>query len=125
MHIAFKFHYIHNNGLFSRLLERIKQRSALTLSCYNEDDHYCIEATGEQEELETLATLVSSLTPQSLFLKESTLVAIDTLHVNPVLHHEASSYEVPCCPECHARIFETLDPFEPCDVCGFSQEHLS
>jgi hypothetical protein len=125
MHIAFKFLYIHNNGLFNRLLARINECATLPLSCYQEEDVYHIEASGDQEELENLATLVSSMVPQSLFLRESTLEAIDALHVNPLMQHEKIAYETPCCPECHERILNTLNPFESCHVCGFSEQHLS
>ena len=51
MHIAFKFHYTHDNGLFVRLLKRIRERSSLPVTLIQEKHTYIIEATGEQKEL--------------------------------------------------------------------------
>ena len=70
MHIAFKFTYTHDNGLFSRLLNRISQRSSLPLSLFHDGAEYRIEALGEQTELESLADKISALVPRSLFLNE-------------------------------------------------------
>ncbi len=67
MHIAFKFQYIHDNGLFSRLLSRIQELSSIPISLYEDGKHYTIEASGNQEVLEALAEQISTLVPQSLF----------------------------------------------------------
>ena len=77
MHIAFKFKYTHDNGLFTRLLNRISQRSSLPLSLYREGPEYRVEASGEQAELEILADDISALVPRSLFLGEHAIEAID------------------------------------------------
>lgn len=125
MRIAFKFHYIHDNGLFRRLLERIREESVLPIRLYQEKVDYIIEATGEQSELETLAELVSTLVPQSLFLSEHSIEAIEASLELPGLIQEDCTFQVPYCPECQDRIMKTLDPFNPCDVCGFSDVKLS
>ena len=70
MHIAFKFQYIHDNGLFTRLLGRIQELSTIPISLYEDGMHYRIEASGDQEVLETLAEQISTLVPQSLFLRD-------------------------------------------------------
>jgi len=36
-----------------------------------------------------------------------------------------SAFEVPYCPECQENVINTLDPFYPCSVCGFSKSTLS
>ena len=121
MHIAFKFHYIHDNGLIARVLREIQKRSEIPLSLSQEENDYIIEVSGEQTELETLAELVSALVPQSLFLKS---YAIEEIHMPNALYpllEQSTSYEVPCCPECQKKIFQTLDPFERCSVCGFTE----
>lgn len=125
MHIAFKFHYIHNNGLFVRLLKRIGERSPLALRLYQEEHNYGIEASGEQNELEALAELVSALIPQSLFLHEHTIQSVETLRESQPLIQEDSDYGVPYCLECQHHITETLNPFESCTVCGFSVATLT
>ncbi len=76
MHIAFKFHYIHDNGLFTRLLNRIQELSDIPLSLYEEDRNYTIEAEGDQDALEILAEQISTLVPQSLFLQDYKIEAI-------------------------------------------------
>jgi hypothetical protein len=48
MHIAFKFKYIHSNGLFARLLYRINELSKLPLSLHQEGTEYRIETSGDQ-----------------------------------------------------------------------------
>ena len=77
MHIAFKFEYIHSNGLFTRLLNRIQELSAIPLSLYQKDHYYTIEASGDQTDLETLAEQISTLVPRSLFLRDYKIEEID------------------------------------------------
>ena len=129
MHIAFKFKYIHENGLFTRLLNRIEELSAIPLSLYKEASDYTIEASGDQEALETLAEQISSLIPQSLFLKEYKMEEIhqeeDSKNVTASLTGNSTSFKVPYCPECQQKVIETLNPFIPCSVCGFSETHLN
>ena len=125
MHIAFKFHYIHENGLFARLLKRIAERSPLQLTLYKEKGHHCIAASGDQSELEALAELVSQLIPQSLFLSEHTVEEIEMIDESKQLSAEDVSYKLPYCPECQEKIMQTQDPFEECSVCGFSDVKLS
>lgn len=125
MHIVFKFHYIHDNGLFARLLERIREKSILTIRLYQEGMDYFIEATGEQSELEPLAELVSTLVPQSLFLSEHNIEAVEAPQELQPLVQKNCTYQIPYCPECQDKIMQTLNPFEPCNVCGFSDVELS
>ena len=129
MHIAFKFHYIHDNGLFTSLLNRIQVLSTLPLSLHQEGSHYRIEASGNQAELEVLAEQISSLVPQSLFLREYTIEEIDdedaSENINVPLSLKNRSRKIPCCPECQRSVIETYDPFMPCSVCGFSDTSLS
>jgi len=126
MHIAFKFNYIHDNGLFGRLLARIAERAPLDITIYREKREYGIEATGDQEELETLAELVSAMVPKSLFLKGHTVEAVDVRREPYTADgDEGYVYQVPYCPECQQKVMETLDAFAPCSVCGFSDTALS
>jgi hypothetical protein len=125
MHIAFKFHYIHDNGLFTRLLMRIAERSPLQLTLYKEKGDHIIAASGDQSELEALAELVSRLIPQSLFLTEHSIEEIEMVDTSKQLKTEEVSYEIPYCPECQEQVMQTLDPFEECSVCGFSGIRLS
>lgn len=119
MHIAFKFRYIHTNGLFIRLLKRIHKRSSLPLNIYHEDHRYVIEASGEQHELESLADLISQIVPRSLFLYETEIEEIAAQQPSVPFSDEIVPYAVPYCLECQHHIDQTLDPFQPCDVCGF------
>lgn len=129
IHIAFKFEYIHDNGLFVRLLNRIQELSKIPICLYQDGIHYKIEATGNQAELETLAEQISSHVPQSLFLRD---YKIEEMHkgeecdVLPArLPERNSPFQIPYCPECQKRIIKTLDPFITCDVCGFSEIKLT
>jgi hypothetical protein len=128
MRIAFKFHYIHDNGLFIRLLNRIAERAELPLGLYHEGHDYRIEASGEQRELEILAELISSLVPQSLFLHE---YAIEEVHQEEedegtvtFLPNENMFFQLPSCLECQNKVIETYNPFVECAVCGFSDLSL-
>lgn len=125
MHIAFRFHYIHNNGLFTRLLERIAEKSSLKTTQYKEEDEYIIAAWGEQSELEELAELVSKIVPQSLFLSDYSIEEVETIDESKSLAEENSSYEIPYCNECQDTIIQTFDPFVPCEICGFSNTKIS
>jgi hypothetical protein len=125
MHIAFKFNYIHDNGLFTRLLKRIAERSPLQLTLYKEKTNHIIAASGDQSELEALAELVSQLIPQSLFLSDHSIEEIEMIDDSKQLGTEDVSYKVPYCPECQERVMKTLDPFEECSVCSFSDVKLS
>ena len=129
MHIAFKFHYIHDNGLFTRLLNRIGELSSLPLSLYEEGQHYRIEVSGNQTELEALAEQISSLVPQSLFLRKYSIEEVvqeeGIPDVSTSLEQQNRPFKIPYCPECQEKVIETLDPFVPCDVCGFSDTSLS
>lgn len=125
MHIAFKFHYLHDNGLFVRLLKQIREYSSIGVTLVQDKNYYILEATGEQTELEELAQLISALTPQSLFLHDYSVQEEEVLH-NPQPFIETNNpYSIPCCPQCQQKIILTLDPFEPCNVCGFSEVTLS
>ena len=118
MRIAFKFKYIHDNGLFLRLFERISEKSELELTLRQNESKYTIEATGEQPQLENLAELISTLVPQSLFLFDHSIEEVTEENGSIISSEEAvSSYKIPYCPECQERIIRTLDPFEPCGVC--------
>ena len=129
MRIAFKFHYIHDNGLFTRLLNRMAELSTLPLSLHKKDMHYRIEASGDQAELEAVAEQISALIPQSLFLRDYAIEEIpheeDTVNVSTSLEPYHTPFKIPYCPECQAKVMETLDPFVLCDVCGFSDTSLS
>ncbi len=130
MHIAFKFHYIHDNGLFTRLLNRIRELSKLPISLYHDGAHYKIEALGDQDALESLAELITSLVPQSLFLRDYSVEDIsddekpDTANAEALPENKAP-FKIPYCSECQAKVIETFNPFEPCNVCGFSESSLS
>lgn len=121
MHIAFKFHYTHDNGLFIRLLKRIREQASIPVTLIQDKTQYRIEAIAEQSELESLAELISTLTPQSLFLKDYTVSEAKPDQESQPLDEKEIPYQVPCCPECQQKILLTLDPFEPCNVCGFSE----
>jgi len=126
MRIAFKFHYIHDNGLFSRLFNRIEELSDVPLSVHNDGQHYMIVADGNQETLEQLAEQISLLIPRSLFLEDSKIEAVDEgdeLTFDP-LSENNTSFKVPYCPECQKSVIDTLDPFTSCSVCGFSNASL-
>ena len=129
MHIAFKFHYIHDNGLFTRLLNRIGELSSLPLSLHQEGMDYRIEVSGEQAELEVVAEQISSLVPQSLFLREYTMEEIPdeegSENVRSPLDEKNTLFKIPYCPECQKSVIETLNPFIPCHVCGFSDTSLT
>ena len=130
MHIAFKFHYIHHNGLFTRLLNRIRERSKLLLSLHQEGTRYRIEASGDQSALEALAELITSLVPQSLFLRDYSIEEISDepkydFVSSEALPEKSTPFKIPNCPECQMRVIESLNPFEPCAVCGFSGAILS
>lgn len=129
MTIAFKFHYIHDNRLFTALLNRIQELSTLPLSLHEEKNHYRIEASGDQPALEALAEQVSALVPQSLFLREYTIEEMNdesaTENINLNFSSHNRQIKIPCCPECERKVIETYDPFVPCSVCGFSDTSLS
>jgi len=129
MHIAFKFNYIHDNGLFTALLNRILELATIPVSLHEDVNHYRIEATGEQAQLEALAEQISSLVPQSLYLREYTIEEMDaedaSESLNVPLPPKNRSYQIPCCPECQRKVIETYDPFIPCSVCGFSDISLA
>ena len=130
MHIAFKFHYIHDNGLFVRLLNRIRELSGLPLLLYREGNYYKIEASGDQDALESLAELITSLIPRSLFLRNYSLEELSDNEKSETAHSESlpenkAPFTIPYCPECQAKVIESFNPFEPCDVCGFSESSLS
>ncbi|HEX5711115.1 MAG TPA: hypothetical protein VFX68_07185 [Sulfuricurvum sp.] len=125
MHIAFKFHYIHDNGLFIRLLKRIRELAAIPVILSQKNRTYILEATGDQGELESLAQLVSTLIPQSLFLKDYTVEEAAGEHELQPLIEPNNPYRVPCCPQCQQKILQTLDPFEECSVCGFSERRIT
>jgi hypothetical protein len=129
MRIAFKFHYIHENGLFTRLLHRIDELSNIPLSLYQEGTEYSIEASGDQASLEALAEQVSAVIPQSLFLKESIIEEVNKEEESEAnvssLSEDVESFKVPYCPECQGNVIQTLNPFTECSVCGFSDVSLS
>lgn len=129
MHIAFKFEYIHDNELFTRLLNRIQELSNIPVSLYQDGNHYTIQAEGNQVQLEALAEQISSLIPRSLFLKHYTMEETDTQEESEMLPAQLVqtnvSYQIPFCPECQKSVMHTLDPFTPCRVCGFSNIELS
>ncbi len=128
MRIAFKFHYIHDNGLFTRLLNKLSENSELPLSLYKNGHHYKIEASGEQIELEALAEKISTLVPQSLFLRDYTIEEVhkeeDAENAVTFLTKEEISFHIPYCPQCQKRVIETYNPFVECAVCGFSDVSL-
>ncbi len=125
MRIAFKFQYIHDNALFARLLERVREKSDLSLCLYEDASYHVIEASGDQGELEALAELVSPLIPQSLFLLEHQIEEVNEECGNKLLEKKKEPYSVPYCPECQHRIMRSYDPFQPCNVCGFSDSEVS
>jgi len=125
MHIAFKFKYIHNNGLLTRLFYRINELSDISLSLHQKGTEYWIETSGDQSALEALAEQISSLMPQSLFLEEYKIEEADSKEKSDTLLQNDAFYEVPYCPECQEKVINTLDPFHPCSVCGFSETSLS
>ncbi|WP_309499856.1 hypothetical protein [Sulfurovum sp.] len=51
MHIAFKFKYIHTNGLFTRLLNRIGELTAPPVSTDQGGVYYSLGASGDRNNL--------------------------------------------------------------------------
>ena len=100
MHIAFKFKYTHDNGLFTRLLNRINERSTFPLSLYHEGPAYRVEASGEQPALETLAEEISVLVPRSLFLGEYAIeeVTEEKAQGSELLKEDQPFYQIPDFP---------------------------
>ncbi|HSR74325.1 MAG TPA: hypothetical protein VLL31_05740, partial [Sulfurovum sp.] len=129
MHIVFKFEYIHDNGLFSRLLNRIQELSNIPVCLYKDGKVYKLKASGNQAELEALAERVSSFVPRSLFLKDYKIEEMrkgEECDILPArLPEKNSPFQIPYCPECQKYVLKTLDPFILCDVCGFSESTLS
>lgn len=130
MHIAFKFQYIHDNGLFTRLLRRIQELSPIPISIYEDGVHYKIEASGDQSTLEALAEQISTLVPQSLFLRDHKIEEIhkeekDGENLITSLSPEKMLFKIPACPECQKKVIKIFDPFVPCSVCGFSENSLT
>ncbi|QSZ41963.1 hypothetical protein GJV85_07525 [Sulfurimonas aquatica] len=125
MQIAFKFKYIHNNGLFTRLLESICNSSSVCHNHYVDKDIFILEASGNQQELEELAEKVSATIPQSLFLLSSSLEEINEFSSISKNELNSSYYEVPFCLKCQEKVLTTLNPFEECSVCGFSDTKLN
>ncbi len=125
MHIAFKFTYTHSNGLFIRLLNRINELSTLPLSLYQNGTEFRIEASADQTSLEALAEQISLLVPQSLFLEEYKIEEANTEVASEILSKNDAPYEVSYCPECQEKVINTLNPFHPCTVCGFSELSIS
>lgn len=129
MRIAFKFSYIHNNGLFTRILKRVKELSQIPVSLHQDGTEYTIVASGDQAALEALAELISILTPQSLFLAEYKIEQIEQDEKNrdkaDSLLENDSEFEVPYCPECQKSVTDTFNPFNACSVCGTSEKTLT
>jgi len=99
---------------------------SLELTVYREKREYGIEASGDQDQLETLAELVSAMVPKSLFLKGHTVEAVEVRREQQTMGgNEGYQYQVPYCPECQQKVMETLDAFEPCSVCGFTDITIS
>lgn len=126
MNIVFKFKYLHNNGLLIRISNRVDELSPIKVNHYSNEDMFYIESSGTQKELEDLAELISSITPQSLFLEESVVEEISELsEVDSRDVNYEQNYEVPYCIECQNSIVDTLNPFDECEVCGFTESKLS
>ncbi len=127
MNIAFDFEYLHHNGLMCRLLNAIKKKAAIPVYLNSDNIKYTLEAGGNQKELETLAELVSSMVPLSLFLEEPRLREIDTITAgDQFLEDSAAFYETPYCPTCQEGVLNrTLSTFAQCEVCGFSDPKIS
>ena len=127
MHITFKFEYIHHNGLFTRLMNRIQELSPIPVCLSENGNHYKVEASGNQAELEALAERISSLVPRSLFLKNYTIeetAGVECAILPARLVEKNTPFQIPFCPECQKHVIHTLDPFNLCDVCGFSESTL-
>lgn len=125
MHIAFKFQYTHDNGLFVRLLKRIRELASIEVTLLQDNNIYILGATGDQSELEVLAELISTLTPHSLFLQNYTISEGGSAQESHPLNEKNTPYQTPCCPQCQQKILLTLDPFEPCSICGFSEVSIT
>ena len=95
------------------------------MTLYKAKMDHILAASGEQSELEALAELVSQVIPQSLFLLEHSVEEIEMIDESKCLSAEGASYGVPYCPECQEKVMQSLDPFEECSVCGFSEVKLS
>ncbi len=125
MHIVFKFTYIHNNGLLNRIFEEISLLSNVAIKHYQDENRFRLEASGNQPELEQLAELVSSMLPQSLFLLTSSVEEIVERSNITSTKDNVVDYQIPYCPSCQNKVIDTLDPFNLCNVCGFTNQKLS
>ena len=127
MNIAFNFDYRHHNGLMSRLLNDIKKRAATTVYLQQDDNQYSLQASGDQESLEALAELVSSIVPLSIFLQEPKLLEIDSIEAeDQFLEDNSHFHEIPYCPSCQEEVIDqTLTEFDQCEICGCSDPQNS
>jgi len=122
MIIQYRFEYIHNNGLFIRLLNKIASDSLLDIFLRKEGEHYFLECEADQEPLEQLALKISAIVPSSLFLKEAALKEVTEFSCSDrSLEDDTKFYAIPFCIECQNSILENPNNLQlECKVCGFS-----
>jgi len=126
MIIQYKFKYIHSNGLLIRLLNKIAKESNTEIFLDKEEDNYLLESSGEQNDLEKLATFVSTTIPSSIFLKHSSVQEIkEFAATKKSLEDNTKFYSVPFCIECQDKIFKNSKDLNlDCEICGFSNVGL-
>jgi len=126
MIIQYSFNYIHNNGLFIRLLNKIAKVTKIEVYLEKIDENYFLEAKGEQSELEELAGKISSVIPSSIFLKSSSIKEIENFNTtNTELKDNTKFYAVPFCIECQDMILNNQRDLNlDCKICGFSDVKL-
>jgi len=126
MIIQYSFNYIHNNGLFIRLLNKIAKVAKIEVYLEKIDENYFLEAKGEQSELEELAGKISSVIPSSIFLKSSSVKEIENFSAtNTELKDNTKFYAVPFCIECQEMILSNQRDLNlDCKICGFSDVKL-
>jgi len=126
MIIQYNFNYIHNNGLLTRLLNKISKSFGDRVFLDRNEDNYLLESEGEQKELEEIAHKISSTIPSSIFLKSSSVKEISEFTATKrLLEENTKFYAVPFCIECQDRILNnTKDLNLNCDICGFSNSEI-
>jgi len=127
MIIQYSFNYIHDNGLLTRLLNKISKDAKVEVYLEKIDENYFLEAKGEQSELEELAGKISSVIPNSIFLKSSSVKEIENFTITKIeLKDNTKFYAVPFCIECQERILNNQKDLNlDCEVCGFSDVKLA
>ena len=119
MTLRFDFEYVSTSLVYEKILLRELKSSDLKGVLQKDNFLLSLYVEGDENKLENFANDLALQLPHSLFLKNSSVKAVEQFPEDKYKLPNFPKRELPFCPKCYKEALKKIDPFVKCEVCGY------